>query len=139
MSDDIETLKETEKEKLTISEGEFVPESYDSDDNNASHWTGGLILIGIGVIFLLANTTGFVIRNWWPIFILVPGVMNLANAMRNYQRDGRFSERVRQPFTWGLVLTVVACTFFFSWSWGAIWPVFLIIFGIGTLLAGLLS
>ncbi len=139
MSDDIEILKETEKEKLTISEGEFVPDQCDSEDNSVSHWTGGLILIGIGVIFLLANTTGFVIRNWWPIFILVPGVVNLANAMRNYQRDGRFSERVRQPFTWGLVLTVVACTFFFSWSWGAIWPVFLIIFGIGTLLAGLLS
>jgi hypothetical protein len=136
MSDEIEMLKEAEKEKA-FSDDEGTAE--ECTGKFGGHWTGGLILIGMGVLFLLINNTTLEVDNWWALFILWPGVVNLGQAAKHYGRDGRFSGRVRHAFTWGLILTVVACTFFFNWSWGLVWPVFLIIFGLGALLSGVLD
>lgn len=144
MSEDIDVLKDEEKEKLTLEASDFDLEKAErhgrvEKQRSNDHWVGGLILIGIGVVFLLANTTNIYINNWWALFILIPGVAKLAKSARHFRDDGRFSERARGSFTWGLILTLVAFTFIFNWSWGLIWPAFLIIFGLGALLSGVLD
>ena len=52
MSDTIDSLKEAEKEAV---EGESRPRRVQICGSNT---TGGLILIGIGIFFLLSQTTG---------------------------------------------------------------------------------
>ena len=42
-----------------------------------SPWMVGLVLIAVGVVFLLQNTTGFYINNWWAFFILIPRLVPL--------------------------------------------------------------
>lgn len=143
MNDDIESLKENEKEKMAFTDGEFVPDHSKDDKNDChNHWVGGLVLIAIGLLFLSNSfgiSLGISFANWWALFILIPGVTNLGKSMDYYRRDGRFSGRTRHAFVWGLILTVVASTFLFNWSWNLVWPVFLIIFGLGALLTGLLG
>jgi hypothetical protein len=143
MSDDIESLKENEKEKMAFTQDEFALDHPDGEKcDHPNHWVGGLVLIAIGLLFL-SNTFGFSLgisfANWWALFILIPGVTNLGRSMSYYQRDGRFSGRTRHAFVWGLILTVVASTFLFNWSWNLVWPVFLIIFGLGAVLTGVLG
>lgn len=136
MSNEIDALKDAEKEKLSFedSASTCMPGGHDME-----HWTGGLILIGVGLVFLLTNLTGAALHNWWALFILVPGLVKVMKAVKFYQRDGRFSNRARDTFVWGFILILVAGTFLFNWSWGMIWPAFLIIFGLGALLSGLLD
>lgn len=147
MSDDIEALKEAEKENFsfTDTDADFAP-PHTPHAHHVTHkreesdnWLGGVILITVGGVFLLTTVLGYSLQNWWALFILIPGLSKLVHATQTYRRDGRFSHRARHNFTWGLILTLVAFTFFFSWSWSAIWPVFLIIFGVGALLSGLLG
>ncbi len=139
MSDDIEALKEAEKENMTLTETDFAPRPISHKGEEHNQWIGGVILVTVGAALLLTTVFGVVLHNWWALFILVPGLAKLVGAVQSYGRDGRFSHRARHNFTWGLILTLVACTFFFSWSWSAIWPVFLIVFGLGALLSGLLD
>ncbi|MCP4358377.1 MAG: MFS transporter [Chloroflexi bacterium] len=135
MSEDIDTLKESEKEKMIFSEDDFAPAESHEEEDCGNNWTGGLVLIGIGAAFLFINITHLSF-NWWILFILIPGVVKLVNGAKYYQRDGRFSDRVRNDFVWGLILILVAGTFLFGFGWGMVWPVFLIIFGLGALLTG---
>ena len=97
-------------------------------------WVGGLILIILGVVFLAQNLTGtFVFHNWWALFILLPGLAALANAWRRYQTDGRLTREARSSLFGGVFLVILAAVFIFDLNWGAIWPVFLILFGISLL------
>lgn len=105
------------------------------DDGAASSWIAGLVLIGIGSIFLLTNLTGFELDNWWALFILIPAFVTLGNAIRAYRSEGRFGEESRGSLIGSLVLFFIASVFLFGWSWGTIWPVFLIIGGLGALLS----
>lgn len=98
--------------------------------------TAGLILIAIGSIFLLTNVFDFTFHNWWALFILIPAFSNFGQAMRAYQRHGRFTRSVRGSLTGGAILSLIAAAFLFSWDWGLIWPVFLIVGGISALLGG---
>jgi hypothetical protein len=135
MSEDIKQLKEDEIE------------SVDGDKETAEHeehgarmaWVPGLVLIGIGVYFLLNNFTDFELNNWWALFILIPAFGSLGNFLRAYKRDGRMSGEARGSFIGSLILFFITAVFIFGWSWGTIWPVFLIIGGVGALLSGLLD
>lgn len=130
MSDTIDSLKEAEKEAL--------------NDGNQSrrvkrhsgNTTGGLILIGIGTIFLLSQITGFHLHNWWALFILIPAVCKLNEAWQGYRADGRFTHSTRGAFIGGMLLTMVAFVFLFNLSWSLFWPVVLILLGVGALLNG---
>lgn len=133
MSEEIERLKEEEKEAMNekpVSSSERRPE------HHQGNLTGGLILIGIGVIFLIVNTTNIRLDNWWALFIFIPAVANLGNAWRQYQADGRLSRRVRGSLTGGLLISAVAIIFLLSLDWGLVWPIFLIILGLNALLNG---
>jgi hypothetical protein len=105
-----------------------------------SAWIWGLILILIGAVFLLQNLRIIeTVGNWWAVFILIPAFASFAGAWAIYQRRGRFSRAAVGPLTGGLVLLLVALIFLLDLDWGQIWPVFLIIFGIGALISSIVE
>ncbi len=94
--------------------------------NPNNNWTLGIALIILGGLFLL-DTFDIVpiqLHNWWAVFILVPGLNMAVDGFRAYRNNGRAASR-RSGF-WGLVLIVVAFTFFFDISWAFIMPALLI-------------
>jgi hypothetical protein len=129
MDDNIKELKDNEK----------VEPERARDDHGHGAWIPGLVLIAIGAIFLLNNFTDFHLDNWWALFILIPAFGALGNFLRARRKDGRMSHEARGSLIGSLILFFIAAVFLFGWSWGAVWPVFLIIAGIGALLSGLLD
>lgn len=127
MSDDISSLKEAEKQTM-------AGETAERPARSAQSWIPGLALLILGVIFLVGNLTGYELQNWWALFILIPALVNFGNAWQSYKRHGRFGRGARSSFIGGLILTIVAATFLFDWEWDAIWPLFLILAGVGILL-----
>lgn len=144
MTDDISRLKEEEKvnsieiDKTDLNETGSV--STDSGRGTAvsqnKNWVGGVILIAIGVIFLVTNLGGFQLNNWWALFILIPAFSNFASAWENYSQNRRLTKSGRGSIVGGLILSLIAFTFIFEWPWAIIWPVFLIIGGVGALIGG---
>jgi hypothetical protein len=138
MSEDFKDIKDEEKEKLTSEEHEQVIQEaangYHSQRNKG--WVAGLIIIGLGLVFLVSNLTGFVLNNWWALFILIPGIMSFVNAWNVYREDGRWSKRARGGLIGGLIITLVAVIFLFDLDWGNVWPLFLILGGLAVLLGG---
>ena len=95
----------------------------------------GGVLILIGVVVLLQNLLDWELPNWWALFFLLPAVSALARAWDSYRTEMRLSAAVRGPLVSGLALVLVAVIFLFGLSWGTWWPVFVIIFGVGILVA----
>lgn len=95
-------------------------------------WVGGVILIVIGVIFLLQNTIGFELNNWWALFILIPAFSAFERAYRLYQEDGRLSGRARGQVVNGLIFSVISMAFLLG-GFGSWWPLLLIIGGLALL------
>jgi hypothetical protein len=116
---------------------EEVPEPEIDRRRETMPWIGGAILIFIGVIFLVQNLTDLQFENWWTIFILIPAFGSLARAWQIRRAYGRWNAAARAPLFGGLVLLLVAATFLFNFDWGNIWPIFLIIAGVGALLTAL--
>jgi hypothetical protein len=130
MNDDIERLKEAEKEANEVNEEPAEP----TPRQRGPHWGAGIALIVLGLVFLLSNVTGFHLDNWWALFILIPAAGSFSEAWRNYQRHGRFTRSSRNSLLWGIIISLVAFTFLLDLDWGLIWPVFLIIGGLGALM-----
>ncbi|MCB9419864.1 MAG: hypothetical protein H6667_08670 [Ardenticatenaceae bacterium] len=135
MSEDIERLKEAEKEN-EYSYDYATEEEKSPGQHSDANWVPGIILIAIGVIFLFTNLTGFHLDNWWALFIMIPAVKNFGSAWNSYQRHGRFTKSARGSITGGLILTLVASAFLFGLDWGLVWPFFLIIGGVAALFNG---
>ncbi|PIE82168.1 MAG: hypothetical protein CSA11_01530 [Chloroflexi bacterium] len=138
MSDDFTQLKDEEKEKLLKFEQDDFDDPAATQSTNAAtqhnNWIAGVILIAIGLIFLATNLAGFMLHNWWALFILIPVAFTFGNAYTDFHENGRLTKKGRGELTSGLILSLIGCTFLFGWNWGAIWPVFLIIGGISALL-----
>jgi hypothetical protein len=98
----------------------------------------GVIVIIIGIGFLGQNMgwwSGWSLNNWWALFILIPAVGSLTGAWRQYVSNGRhFGGDVARPFLIGLLLVFVTAVFLFELDWAYIWPVVLILVGLGLLL-----
>ena len=95
---------------------------------------GGIVLVGLGVIFLLQNFGVLYIDNWWALFILLGTAAAWGSAWRIYQNNGqRITPAVTGPFFGGIFPLAVALIFLFNLDWGAVWPVFLIIAGVSVL------
>jgi hypothetical protein len=113
-----------------------IDEENNDDFNEWKDWgkhytnriTWGISLIFLGALFLLDtfNFVPFRFYNWWAIFILVPGINLLIHAVRRYQHEGHVTEQVRQPGFRGLLLILVALTFFLNFDWGIMFSIFLI-------------
>jgi len=128
MTDETTDLKSAEK---------TAAEHGDSRPNMG--WIPGLVLIAIGVLFLLGNLTGFQLRNWWALFILIPAFGSLGAFWRAWRSTGRVGHDARGSLIMGLIMLFVVAVFVFGWSWTAVWPFFLIIAGVGALLSALLD
>lgn len=133
-SEEINSLKQAEKMALDDpQEGKSCGAGRDNG------WAFGLALIAVGVIFLVSQLTGFQLQNWWAVFILIPAVSNLGKAWRIYQSEERLGREGRAGLIGGLVLSVIAATFLFNLDWAMVWPVLLIVAGLGALLSGVLD
>ena len=140
MSDDFTKLKDEEKEKLDSAHQEVgQSDAATPRAPGKNTWIPGFILIGLGLIFLISNVTGFQLDNWWALFILLPGAVNLVNAWNAYREDGRITRRVRGSLIGGLLISLIAFIFLFNLDWGNVWPVFLILGGFALLLSGWLD
>ncbi|MBN2046053.1 MAG: hypothetical protein JW757_13605 [Anaerolineales bacterium] len=102
---------------------------WNSADNN---WIMGIVLIVVGGLFLLDSFNILDIRmtNWWAVFLLIPGLSMAVNGWRGYQETQSVS--ARNSGMWGLILIMIAFSFFFNISWNLIFPVVLI--GVGAYL-----
>jgi hypothetical protein len=95
-------------------------------------WGAALILLG--VVFLLRNVGWLELNgNWWALFILLPVSGIFFTAWQRYQRLGRLTSGIVSSLLGGCVLLFVMAVFLFNLNWGTIWPVFLIIGGLGAL------
>lgn len=111
------------------------PVRKDTDSPGAGVPAAAVALILVGSYFLLRNVLGWEIDNWWALFILIPALFALGNGWQFYQADRRFSPRVTSSLTGGAFMLLVAFVFLLGLSWGTIWPVFLIIGGLGMLVS----
>ncbi len=98
-----------------------------------SSWVGGLVLIGLGLVFLMQNLTGVQWGNWWAVFILIPAFWAFFEAYTQYQAEGHWSQKALSIAIGGLVPLVIALAFLFNMDWGRIWPLFLILAGLGAM------
>jgi cell wall-active antibiotic response 4TMS protein YvqF len=94
-------------------------------------WIPGVVLIGLGLIFLAQNYLGQQIHNWWALFLLIPVFFTLERGYASLQA-GRSAEAIGQLMG-GLVLVALIVIFLFDLSFGQLWPIFLIIGGISLL------
>ena len=93
----------------------------------------GVILIGLGIVFLAQNFGVRLPQNWWALFILIPAIISFASAWQIYQREREATAAVRGGVAAGVVLTVVAVSFLIGVEWGRFWPVILVLVGVGVL------
>ncbi len=96
-------------------------------------WIGGLILIGLGVIFLLQNAGALYFQNWWAFFILIPALGSFGGAYVEYRSSGRFNAKARGSAVAGLVFTAIASVFLFNLNFSLLLPAVLIVAGISIL------
>ena len=96
-------------------------------------WIGGVILIGLGVIFLLQNTGALYLQNWWALFILLPALGSFGASFTEYRVSGRFNAKARGSLVAGLVFTAIASVFLFNLNFSLLLPAILIVAGVGIL------
>ena len=114
-----------------------VLEITNENGNNQSRFASllpGFFLILLGLYFLARNITGFYLDNWWALFILIPAVNNFSNAMSAMRRDGNLSRSARGYFFRSLIFVLLVAAFLLSIEFGLIWPIFIILAGLGVLL-----
>lgn len=120
------------------SQPQQIPPTGEPDWRTRRHGTGrwvpGLILIGLGIVFLLNNLTGFELDNWWALFILILAFGSLARAWDLYQSGHGMDRHVRGALFGGALMICIAVVFLFDLSWMLFGPVLLILLG-GALLA----
>lgn len=126
MSDDVYKLKEDEQENY-------------NDDNGHDHsYDGGMIagvvFIMAGIGFLLGRSFGVGFDNWWALFILIPAFTSFGRAWQGYQHKGQLDQGSSGALMGGMFMLLIASIFLFGLSWSLLWPVVLIMIGVGALL-----
>jgi hypothetical protein len=94
-------------------------------------WLPGIVLVLLGGIFLAQNYFGTTLRNWWALFILIPAVATLTTAYTLW-RDGH-ADWASGPFIAGLGFLILTAMFLLDLPIGQLWPLFLIVAGVGLL------
>lgn len=91
---------------------------------------GGLIVLGVGVVFLARNFGLDLPDHWWALFIVVPAAFMLVTAARFYRIDSRLSPRVSSLAMTGTLMLAVGIALFVGVNWAMFWPVLVIIVGL---------
>jgi O-antigen/teichoic acid export membrane protein len=140
MSDPTQPSEATSRAEWRDQRAEMSDDTRGHRDAMRDNWPGipiaGAIVIAVGVIFLLGNFGLHLPPRWWAIFILVPAAGALVTATRFFRADGGFSSRAAGATTSGALMLAVALILFLNLSWGAYWPVLVIIVGLGILVRG---
>ena len=111
-----------------------IPASQSPSTKESGAVIGGIVLVGLGIIFLLQNFGFFYIGNWWALFILLATAAAWGSAWNMYRHNGRrITSPVMGAFIGGMFPLAVALIFLFNLDWGTAWPVFLIIAGVSVL------
>jgi drug/metabolite transporter (DMT)-like permease len=101
-------------------------------------WVLGLALIVVGAVLLAQQLIGLRLVNWWALILLIPAFGAFESAVRRYHKRGTaFSGSVTGSFVTGLSLLAVTVIFLFGLDWSTIWPIFIILAGIGALLGAI--
>jgi hypothetical protein len=93
----------------------------------------GVILIVLGAIFLADTYFGYTLRHWWALFILIPAFGSFATA-REAMRESDHGHAMGAAIA-GLGLTLLCGAFLLELDLGRLWPVALIVVGIGLLVS----
>jgi phosphatidylserine synthase len=110
--------------------------------SDGDNWPGiphvGVGIVIVGAVFLARNFGwDFPLPDrWWAIFILIPAAAALVSAARYYRVDGRFSSRAIGSATAGVLMLATALILFLDLDWGQVWPIMVIIVGLGILWRG---
>ena len=99
-------------------------------------WIWGVILVALGIVFLLENFGIKVPQNWWAVFLVLPGIGVLWSAWRMYQHDGRLTRSIVSTTVVGGVLVLFGLSFLAGIDWGVLWPLVLIVLGLGIVAGG---
>ena len=111
-------------------------ERRDRRGTGAPSWAIGGVLVVVGIVYLVRNVTGIELGNWWALFILIPAIGSLVTAFRMWERnDRKFTAASRGPMIGGIILLGVTAVFLFNLDWGKVWPLFIILAGLGALLS----
>lgn len=91
----------------------------------------GISMIGLGILFLVLNLTDMRMRDVWPLFVLMPGILFYIMFFLDRANYG-----LLMPAT---VLTVSGFMFFYcvfnGWHlMGSIWPLYMVAPGVAFLL-----
>ncbi len=98
---------------------------------------GGVILIGLGVIFLLQQFN-YELNNWWALFILIPVFASLTSAWSEFRNKGnRLTHAVLSNIGSALVLLTLVTIFMIPLSWDRWWPLMVIVPGFSMFLGAL--
>ena len=120
------------EEKASIGEN-----TKDKNVGRSGPFMPGVFLIVLGLFFLAKNLTGFYLDNWWAIFILIPAADNFSRGITSLRREGKLSRSARKHFFWSLFFVLLSAAFLISLNFGILWPVFIILAGIGVLFGAL--
>jgi len=96
----------------------------------------GMILVVIGLVFLLQQISGFSLKNWWALFLLIPVFGSLSSAFFAYRSSGRFNEGVRAGLGGALIVFVLAMIFLLDLDWARWWPLMILAPGVTVFLNG---
>jgi hypothetical protein len=94
----------------------------------------GIALIVVGLVFLAQTYLGYTPRNWWALLILIPALASFANAYEATREGDR--DHALGAIVAGLGFTVLCGVFLLDLDIGRLWPVAVIIVGVGLLVAG---
>ena len=100
-------------------------------NQNQSRTVGGMLLIGLGGLFLLGQVTGFGFFGFsWPLFVLIPGLIFLALALRSEDNStvGFIFPGIIVTGT-GLILSYQNMTNHWE-SWAYIWTLYPVMVGL---------
>jgi hypothetical protein len=94
------------------------------------------VIIAVGIVFLI-KAAGWLggpwdVDQWWALLILIPAVGSLVASWYAYRRTGgHLSWGVFRWVLYGLLFVVLAVVFLLVKDWQKVWPVLVIIVGVG--------
>jgi hypothetical protein len=133
-----------ERMDLTITEPGALPldrgapasaaEAAPVEDDGSRLFQIGVVVAG--VVLLMRSAFGLDLLagwNWWAVFILIPAVLAFSRAEKMYRQCGTLDAATRSVLMGGMFPFVIALIFLLELDWGRVWPIFVILAGLGGL------